>query len=126
MTNTVEDGHKIFKEAIQEANRNLDAEYEQTKLLFEQYPALKEYFEFFDRSATDIIHDKRERPTLFANTLHNIRETDKRLLIAKGVTVKVVMVSRFGDIGITNNLRADRGYLWRVFPRELHNYRSTR
>ena len=34
----------------------------------------------------------------------------------KGQQVKVVMCSRFGDVGITPDLKADRGYIARVDP----------
>jgi hypothetical protein len=36
-----------------------------------------------------------------------------------GTEVKVVMVSRFGDCGITTNLEAENGYSNRVMPYEL-------
>lgn len=37
----------------------------------------------------------------------------------RGELVKVVMVSRFGDCGLTKNLQAEYGYDVRVAPREL-------
>lgn len=40
-------------------------------------------------------------------------------LLKAGTRVKVVMVSRFGDCGITTNLKADKGYSNRVMPFEL-------
>lgn len=36
-----------------------------------------------------------------------------------GQTVKVVMVSRFGDCGITDRLDAEHGYDARVYPQNL-------
>ncbi len=36
-----------------------------------------------------------------------------------GTIVKVVMVSRMGDLGITDNLFVDHGYLARVNPDDL-------
>ncbi len=39
--------------------------------------------------------------------------------LAKNQLVKVVMASRFGDVGITPNLQADRGYTARVNPEDL-------
>jgi len=37
----------------------------------------------------------------------------------KGTRVKVVMVSRFGDVGITTDLAAENGYSGRVWPWQL-------
>ena len=36
-----------------------------------------------------------------------------------GTTVKIVMVSRFGDFGITDNVNAEHGYHARVEPEAL-------
>ena len=44
----------------------------------------------------------------------------------KGTTVKIVMVSRFGDVGITPNLNAETGYLLRVPLDHLDNIRKER
>ena len=40
----------------------------------------------------------------------------------EGRRVRVVMASRFGDVGITNNLKAERGYDKRVSVAELSNF----
>lgn len=40
----------------------------------------------------------------------------------KKVRVKVVMASRFGDVGITRDLKADSGYQWRVDVETLSNF----
>lgn len=37
----------------------------------------------------------------------------------KGMIVRVVMASRFGDLGITRNLDSDHGYQARVWPATL-------
>jgi hypothetical protein len=39
--------------------------------------------------------------------------------LKKGSLVKVVMCSRFGDVGITPDLKTDRGYIVRVDPEIL-------
>lgn len=39
--------------------------------------------------------------------------------IKAGTPVKVVMVSRFGDCGITTDLKAENGYSTRVEPSDL-------
>ena len=44
--------------------------------------------------------------------------------IPAGTTVKIVMWSRFGDVGITDDLEADQGYGARVNLSELSNVRS--
>lgn len=36
--------------------------------------------------------------------------------------VRLVMASRFGDVGITRNLKAESGYAWRVPVEELCNF----
>lgn len=53
-----------------------------------------------------------------------IRET----VVPKGTTVRVVMASRLGDLGITQDLRATHGYEMRVKPGNgfLVNCRLTR
>jgi len=40
----------------------------------------------------------------------------------KGKRIRVVMASRFGDVGITENLNAERGYSARVSVEELTNF----
>ena len=47
-------------------------------------------------------------------------------LFPEGKTVKVVMASRFGDLGITDNLNAQNGYCVRVLPEMLSNVRLTK
>lgn len=44
---------------------------------------------------------------------------DRGKVYSKGDLVKVVMVSRFGDVGITRNLHATSGYDARVRPEAL-------
>lgn len=39
--------------------------------------------------------------------------------LVRGMLVRVVMVSRFGDCGITDNLLAESGYIARVKPEHL-------
>lgn len=43
----------------------------------------------------------------------------------KGRTVRVVMASRLGDVGITTDLEADLGYQTRVAVSDLANFRET-
>ncbi len=44
-------------------------------------------------------------------------------IVPAGTTVKIVMASRFGDLGITKNLEVDHGYQCRVEPSLLVNGR---
>lgn len=41
-----------------------------------------------------------------------------------GVTYRVTMASRLGDVGITSNFNQDCGYARRVWVEELANFRS--
>jgi hypothetical protein len=52
-----------------------------------------------------------KRPTLFA--------------VYEGKRVRVVMASRFGDVGITSDLDAEHGYEMRVFVSELDDFGAT-
>lgn len=45
--------------------------------------------------------------------------------LAAGQRVRVVMASRFGDVGITPNLKADHGYVMRVSVDALDNFSET-
>ncbi len=44
------------------------------------------------------------------NGTHPVEENSKTDIIPKGSTLKVVMVSRLGDFGVTDNLEAEHGY----------------
>ena len=44
--------------------------------------------------------------------------------VPAGTTVKIVMASRFGDVGITENLDAEQGYGARVSLEALTNLRD--
>ncbi len=45
-------------------------------------------------------------------------------IVQSGTTVKIVMVSRLGDVGITNRLDADVGYGARVHLDDIDNLRA--
>ena len=72
--------------------------------------ALRAYLERA-RSPAHGMMAKDPYPTLFADY------QDKR--------VRVVMASRFGDVGITDNLKADFGYQARVSVDQLSNFGDT-
>jgi len=46
----------------------------------------------------------------------------KSTVVPKDTKVKIVMVSRMGDVGITTKLDAEVGYGTRVLLEQLHNY----
>lgn len=98
--------------------------------------ALKQYLDYFGRSAIEINHDRRPRPKLFATTTvpvtlhkwygHGSDPEWVDVELPVGTTVKVVMYSRFGDVGITDQLDAEHGYSARVDPESgvLDNWRE--
>lgn len=53
------------------------------------------------------------------NGRHPVDENSQKGVWPAGTKVRVVMVSRFGDCGITDNLQAERGYHARVLPEQL-------
>lgn len=63
------------------------------------------------------MHGKRFLLTKDYGELHPDRPKWKPY--TKGATVKAVMVSRMGDVGVTLNLEAQNGYDLRVMPWEL-------
>jgi len=55
-----------------------------------------------------LMREFRAQPTLYANY--------------KDMRVRVVMASRLGDLGITENLKAEDGYQYRVHVDDLSNF----
>lgn len=62
--------------------------------------------------------------TVFHDFNQQTRETTKRVVPA-GTTVRIVMASRFGDVGITDDLSKEMGYGSRLAPEKLSNLRKT-
>jgi hypothetical protein len=48
------------------------------------------------------------------NGVHPVEENTTIIKIPSGTILKIVMVSRFGDFGLTDDLKAVQGYLTRV------------
>lgn len=46
----------------------------------------------------------------------SVSREGERLTIPAGTTVKIVMVSRMGDLGVTPDLEAQNGYIARYIP----------
>jgi len=61
--------------------------------------------------------------TTFSIWDHKTRESTEKIIPA-GTTVRIVMVSRFGDVGITHDLETEVGYHARIFPEGLDNLRK--
>lgn len=85
---------------------------------------LKAYIDYFGRPEIDIIQDSSEEPVLYGTLLGSV-ECTYGSKIVKGSTVRVTMLSEIGDIGVTTNLDALRGYNARVGLNALENYRTT-
>lgn len=77
----------------------------------ETAPACVRAFLDYARSAAHGMMSGKPKPRLFAT--HD------------GQRVKVVMASRFGDVGITADLTADRGYSKRLLLPELNDFSET-
>jgi hypothetical protein len=102
----------------------------------DEYPALKNYLDFYRRPAIEIYADKSPPPLLFATTAkplalriwngHGSDPEFRERPLAVGTPVKIVMASRFGDVGITDDLNAETGYHLRVMPEDgyLRDYRE--
>lgn len=101
----------------------------------ETQPAcLRAYLEYNRRPAIDKNLPEAQEPKLFATL-----KADKKgefylghwdakgpvmqpMPMKAGQTVRVVMASRFGDVGITPVLKNARGYVARVFLDDLENF----
>tara|TARA_R110000851_G_scaffold220626_2_gene373488 strand:+ start:188 stop:460 length:273 start_codon:yes stop_codon:yes gene_type:complete len=84
-----------------------------------------------DRHCDDIADDTTQ-PQCLRDFINHARAPAHGALLAiprpdlfadyQGKRVKAVMASRFGDIGVTETLDADRGYSARVMVSELSNF----
>ena len=102
-----------------------------------QPTCLRNYLEYNRRPAIDKTLREADEPALFANLKADVlgeeyrgtwsgKGPDMRPVPMKaGQRVRVVMASRFGDVGITPNLKATRGYVTRVFVANLENFGDT-
>ena len=88
---------------------------------------LKKFIQYFDRPAIDVLSDPKPKPVLYATTNRKIvfRHSMDVVECPIGSTVRINMSSRFGDVGITDNLESDN-YIVRVDPYSgiLINYRD--
>lgn len=79
----------------------------------------------------------KPRPPLFATLSRDVVGREYRgywdrgepkmreIRMPAGTLVRVVMASRFGDVGVTTKLDAEHGYLARVFLPELHDFKAS-
>jgi hypothetical protein len=83
------------------------------------------YLNYFTRTAIDILEDENDEPELYATVpLGSIIE-GKFTKIPALSTVRITAASPLGDVGITRNLSASRGFETRVFWDSLTDYRVT-
>lgn len=61
---------------------------------------------------------------IYAGYWEGMKPVMKQREVPAGSTVKIVMHSRFGDVGITDDLTADYGYGARLDPAELADIRD--
>lgn len=73
----------------------------------------------FDRNVTATL--KKDVTMHVWNGHHPVEDNTSTHTCKAGTTVKVWMVSRFGDVGITDNFENPRGYDARVEPEILEN-----
>jgi hypothetical protein len=103
----------------------------------EQPASLRKYLEYNRRPAIDKTLPEAQEPALFA-TLREDKEGSVYLgtwskgnpdmqpvKMKAGSRIRVVMASRFGDVGITHNLKAAKGYCTRVPVAALTDFGDT-
>jgi hypothetical protein len=82
---------------------------------------LRQFLAFHRQPASDKRGDgpplfREDGPPLFATMAHRTED------FGIGTRVRIVMASRFGDVGITTDLSAVRGYMARVPVDYLENF----
>jgi hypothetical protein len=83
--------------------------------------------DFFTEGGKDLIFFllvNRQPAVLRCLMVEKIGGEPKLFADYKGKRVRVVMASRFGDVGITEDLEAEHGYSERVAVEELSNFSS--
>lgn len=69
------------------------------------------------RSSTIAFCTSAEEVTLHKwNQRHPVKDNTADVKVPAGTILKIVMISRFGDIGLTDDLEATHGYHLRVEP----------
>lgn len=99
-----------------------------------QPECLRKYLGYQRQPAIDKTLPEDQEPTLFATLKADMmghsylgywnggNPAMKDVPLKAGQRVRVVMASRFGDVGITPNLKATRGYVTRVAVTELEGF----
>ena len=68
-----------------------------------------------------------EPPVLFATVKNPIeRMGDTSRVLNPGKTVRVVMASRFGDVGVSRDFKKEHGYCARTDLENLEDFRSSK
>lgn len=86
---------------------------------------LEAYLKYFIRPAIDVMEDETDEPVLYATVPLGSEIEGKFTKIPTLSTVRITAASALGDVGITRNLDASRGFETRVFWDSLSNYRTT-
>jgi hypothetical protein len=93
--------------------------------------------DYLEVARAPAVEQTRPRPPLFATLTRDVTVHDylgswdakgprmRERLLPKGSRIRVVMASRFGDVGITDDLNAEHGYGARLFLPELHDFGAT-
>lgn len=89
-----------------------------------KYPSGEDQMIWFRFSITARIKD--DVPMNVWNGTHPPDENTKQYKAHKGTKVRVWMVSRFGDVGVTDNLDDPHGYDQRIDPEQLVSWTITR
>lgn len=122
--------------AIAEAMEEL---YDAVALVMQEYrdtlasdDPLALYLNYFVRNPKEklneleVISDEQEEPVLYATVPLNTPAIQTKVGVIKPLTtVRITSASQLGDVGITTNLSASRGFETRVFWDSLTDYRVT-
>ena len=118
-------------DTAEEVNQKLEALYDEVALIAAQYredlesdDPLSIYLDYFLRDPIDVMTDEAEEPELYATVpLSGEPIFTKAGQINPMTTVRVTQCTVLGDVGITVNLAASRGFETRVMWDSLIRYR---
>ena len=88
--------------------------------IYEELMRLKgDRFEWFNKIITATT--KKDFEMNVWNGTHPVEENSKKHICKAGTRVRIWMVSRFGDVGITDNLKDSHGYDARIDVEDLED-----
>ena len=130
--NEIKEIYRPETDTAEEVNQKLEQLYDEIVVLAEEYRATLEeddplatYLNYFLRDPLIILNDMEIEPELYA-TVPLIGEPilTKAGQINPMTTVRITQCTPLGDVGVTVNLKAERGFETRVFWDSLIRYRS--